>query len=183
MKIFLMIIILAVSASSTIFAQKLEQSFIDQFPLLEKTITDTDIRNLLRENKFLNESHKKIINASFYYPNRDLLPIARLETDKAVILIYATIGEEDNVEDREIFVNSIAYFRKNSELVYASINLHMTGSGKTFTALNKATIEVSGKEYVFIYEEKGLETGRKKKTTSVYSVKRNCLSFERSKEE
>jgi len=183
MKNFLMIIILAVSASVTIFAQKLEQNFIDQFPLLEKTITDTDIRNLLRENKFLNESHKKIINASFYYPSTDLLPIARLETDKAVILIYATIGEEDNVEDREIFVHSIAYFKKNSEEVGASINFYITGSGKTFTALNKATIEVSGKEYVFIYEEKGLETGRKKKTTSVYSVKRNCLSFERRQEE
>jgi hypothetical protein len=182
MKKHLMTIVLSLCVVSISIAQKIDQSFFDKFPTLENDFADKDLRKLLVEKKFLGAVDTRVINNAMGVTEK-IIPIGKLETSKAFILIYGSIGDIDNDLKTAIFaVNTIAFFKTNGEVVPASIRPYILVSGTDFNVKNVAMIEVRDKEFAFTQKETDLSTLETKQSTGVYSVRRNYLAFDRYEE-
>lgn len=165
MKKYLMTILLTFCVASISIAQKIDQSFFDKFPTLENDFADKDLRKLLVEKKFLGAVDTRVINNAMGVAEK-IIPIGKLETNKAFILIYGSIGDIDNDLKTAIFaVNTIAFFKTNGEVVTASIRPFILVSGTDFNVKNVAMIEVRDKEFAFIQKETNLSTLETKETT------------------
>jgi hypothetical protein len=165
MKKYLMTILLTFCVASISIAQKIDQSFFDKFPTLENDFADKDLRKLLVEKKFLGAVDTRVINNAMGVAEK-IIPIGKLETNKAFILIYGSIGDIDNDLKTAIFaVNTIAFFKTNGEVVPASIRSYILVSGTDFNVKNVAMIEVRDKEFAFIQKETNLSTLETKETT------------------
>jgi hypothetical protein len=182
MKKHLMTIVLSLCVVSISFAQKIDQSFFDKFPTLDKSYKDKDIRKMAKDKIYLTDAEIPIIYRTYDY-NENIIPIGKLETPKAYILVYGAISKDEvDLTSALISINSIAIFKKNGQVVDASLRSFLTSSNTDFSVRNEAEIEVRANEYVFIYTEIELATKKTKKRAGVYSVRRNYLGFDRHEE-
>jgi hypothetical protein len=163
--------------SSLIKAQKPNDAFYKLFPILEENMDDADIRNLLKTVPPLKETDRKIITSNSY-SDFEIIPIGKLETSKAICIVYAGLDDDTSV-DRLIRINSIAFDKKTGEAVPASSQSYMTISGKD-ASHHRAKIEISGKEYRFIHIEHPIgKASSAKITTAVYILGKKYLEFRR----
>lgn len=164
--------------SFQMYAQSSFDEFIAKFPDVPSNISNFKLRTFSVDRADITSDYKKYIDKPLSSLKK-IIPVAKLATRRAYVLLFAEVHESYKGDQPMIYVHSIALSKKG-KIIEKSVEKYLTSSGQLSHKKEMYYGSITKKEkFIYftsetIHDETESENSVK---TKVYTVKNNKLVF------
>lgn len=159
--------------------------FISKFPVLDKEITNQEFQDKIKSETNISKLYQSVTKQTVYSEDTKFIPIGKIDTKKAVIIIYGEVKAAYNKNEQDlVYINSLALDKKSGAFIEGSLLQYLLVSGeiKRKKETYIANLKYDGETITF--ENKTLnqpDKSVKESEVAVYRVDKKMLKFDSNK--
>lgn len=182
-KILLSLLVISLFSFNQIQIMQLEKkNFLDKFPILAKKINNQELRKLIETAPNIKYEYQTEIKNTIFETESELIPIGKVETKKAIILIYAEVKEAYQEDKRLMYIHSFSVDKKDGKMIEGSEEKYLTSTGELGHKKETYTgeIEFDGEKIIFTSQTINQDNKKVKERESVtYLIGKKMLEFDK----